>query len=172
MEGLVLKFEEALRTMRSGGASPEILEGLKVSYFGQELPLKQLAHIGVIGVGELGVEPWDKNALGDIELSIRNANLSLSVTNDGRRLIVKFPPMTSETREMLVKNLKEKAEEAKVNLRLLRQEVWEEIQSLEKAGKVTEDDKYKTKDDLDKIISEFNQKIDKLTQEKSREIVG
>lgn len=172
MEGVVLKFEEALRSMRSRGASPDILQSLKVTYFGKELPLAQLAHVGSLSTDTVAVEPWDKNALGDIELAVRNSELSLSVVNDGKRLLIKFPPLTAETKEMLIKNLKEKAEETKVNLRVLRQETWDQVQSLEKESKVTEDDKYKAKTEFDKLISEFNQKIDKLTSEKEKQIIG
>lgn len=172
MEELVVKFEESLRSIRTHGAASQLVEDVKVNYFSKETPLKQLAHIGKLSAEELAVEPWDKNTLGDIELALRNSNLQLAVVNDGRRLLIKFPPLTTENRQEMIKNVEQKSEEAKITLRVSRGETWDRVQTLEKKGDITEDDKYDFKRDLDKLIAEFNQKIDRLGETKTREILG
>lgn len=170
MAEVVSKLDEELRTIRTGKASPALIENINISYYGALTPLKQMANIAVADANLLTVQPWDANALGDIEIGLRNANLGFGVTNDGRLIRVVLPPLTQERRNEFIKMIHQKAEAAKIVLRNLRKESWEEVQKLEKAGQLTEDDRYRGEEELNKIIEEFNQKIYHLIEAKEKEL--
>ncbi|MFH1855013.1 MAG: ribosome recycling factor [bacterium] len=164
------KLEEDFKSIRTGRASSGIVENIIVSYYGQNTPLKQMANIQTPDAAQIVIQPWDKNSLGDIELAIRNSDLNLSPVNDGQLIRISLPPMTEERRGELVRNISKKAEEARIALRNVRGEAWEEIQKLQKSGKITEDDKYSAEDEINKIIGEFNKQIEEIFLDKEKEI--
>jgi len=116
------------------------------------------------------IRPWDKNALGDVENAIANSGKGLSATNDGNAVRVSIPPLTAERRQELAKLAQAQAEEAKIALRGVRQDQWQELLGEVKAGKATEDDRYRAEKDLNELIKKYNEKIDQIVAGKTKEI--
>jgi len=169
-EQVLQKLEEDFKSIRTGRATGGIVENIIVSYYSQSTPLKQMANIQTPDASQIVIQPWDKNSLGDIELAIRNSDLNLSPVNDGQLIRLSLPPMTEERRGELTRNISKKAEEARIALRNVRGEAWEEIQKLQKNSKITEDDKYSAEDEINKVIDEFNKKIEEVFLDKEKEI--
>lgn len=165
------KLVEEYQKLRTGKANTALVEGVKVSYYGTETPLKQMAQITTPDAAHIVITPWDKNSLSDIELGIRNSGLNLSPVNDGKSIRINLPPMTEERRQELVKHVKSLAEEAKVVVRNLRQEVWNQVKDLEKKSEITEDDRYRAEEDLNKLVDDLNRRIDEQLDEKKEEII-
>lgn len=170
MDEVISLLQEDMRTIRTGKANSSLVDNIQVSYYGSQMPLKQMANISAPDATLIVVQPWDANALGDIEVAIRNASLGLGITNDGRVVRLVLPPLTEERRLEFVKIIHQKAESARIVLRNLRKEAWEEIQRLEKAGSLTEDDRYRGEEDLNKIIESFNKKIQEAVEAKEKEL--
>lgn len=164
------KLVEEYQKLRTGKANTALVEGVKVSYYGTETPLKQMAQITTPDAAHIVITPWDKNSLSDIELGIRNSGLNLSPVNDGKSVRISLPPMTEERRQELVKHVKGLAEEAKVVVRNLRQEVWNQVKDLEKKSEITEDDRYRAEEDLNKLVEEINRRIETEVDRKQEEI--
>ena len=169
-EQVVDKLREDFKGIRTGRASSGLVENIVVTYYGANTPMKQMANITTPDAALIVIQPWDKNALGDIETAIRNSDLNLSPTNDGNVVRISLPPMTGERREELIRNISKKAEEARIALRNVRGETWEQIQKMQKAGSITEDDKYTAEEELNKTINDFNKKIEEVLKEKETEI--
>jgi len=169
-EQIVEKLKEDFAGIRTGRASSGLVENISVSYYGSTAPLRQMATISTPDAAQIIIQPWDKNSLGDIELAIRNSDINLSPTNDGNVVRVSLPPMTEDRREELVHSIHRKGEEARVALRTVRGEVWEKIKRMEKDSELTEDDRYAAEKELNKIIEEFNNKIESAIVEKEKEI--
>ena len=155
-----------------GRASPVILDGVSVESYGSYVPLKNVASVSIEDPKTLRITPWDKNQIKEIEKAIVSSNLGLSVAVDTSGIRVIFPQLTTETRQTLVKVLKEKLEESRITVRKERERVWDEIQKLEKEGKITEDDKFKAKEDLQKIIDETNKNLENIFEKKEKEVLG
>ena len=155
-----------------GRASPVILDGVSVESYGSYVPLKNVASVSIEDPKTLRITPWDKNQIKEIEKAIVSSNLGLSVVADASGIRVIFPQLTTETRQTLVKVLKEKLEESRITVRKERERVWDEIQKLEKEGKITEDDKFKAKEDLQKIIDETNKNLENIFEKKEKEVLG
>lgn len=155
-----------------GRASPMVLDGISVDSYGSKMPVKNVASVSIEDPKTLRVAPWDKNHIKEIEKSIVSANLGLSVAVDDAGLRVIFPQLTGETREKLVKVLKEKLEEQRIAVRQERERVWEEIQNLENDGKMTEDEKFRAKEDLQKVIDEANKNLESIFEKKEKEVLG
>jgi len=146
------KFEENIKEVenwmikefsgiRTGMASPALLDSVKVNSYNSFLPINQIANIGVEDAKTLTVNPWDINQIKEIEKAITNANLGVSVSVGGSGIRVSFPDLTSERRSLLIKTAKEKLEKARVSLRSERDIVWDKIQEQEKVGEIGEDEK-------------------------------
>lgn len=170
MQEVLDKFREELRKIRTGRADTALVESIKVNYWGQNLPLGQVAQIGIEGPTTIKITPFDKNSLGDIELSIRNSDLGFQPINDGQNIRLNLPPLTSESREQVVKTIAKIAEEARIAMRNLREESWKKIQGLEKESKLTQDDRYSGEEELNKQIANFNEKIKQEVERKEKEI--
>lgn len=170
MQEILDKFSQELRKIRTGRADTALVEGIRISYYGQSIPLGQLAQIGVEGPTTIRITPFDKNSSGDIELGIRNSDLGLSPVNDGQNIRLNLPPLTSERRQQQITAMGKIAEEARISLRNIREESWKKIQSLEREGKLTEDDRYSGEEELNKSIDNFNQKLKQETERKEKEI--
>jgi len=155
-----------------GRASPVILDGISVESYGSYVPLKNVASVSIEDPKTLRITPWDKNQIKEIEKAIVSSNLGLSVVADASGIRVIFPQLTTETRQTLVKVLKEKLEESRITVRKERERIWDEIQKLEKEGKITEDDKFKAKEDLQKIIDETNKNLENIFERKEKEVLG
>ena len=155
-----------------GRASPMVLDGISVESYGSRVPLKNVASVSIEDPKTLRIAPWDKNQIKEIEKSIVASNLGLSVATDESGIRVIFPQLTTETRQSLVKVLKDKLEESRITVRKERERIWDEIQKLEKEGKMTEDEKFRAKEDLQKIIDEINRKLEDIFSRKEKEVLS
>ncbi len=164
-------YKGELSKMRTGRASPSLVEDLQAECYGQLLPLKQLATISLGDSRSILIQPWDKSILPAIEKAISSSNLNLNPIVDGDKIRIQLPSMTEENRKNLVKILKEKMEEARVSIRRWREKAWEEIQEGFKKGEIREDDKFRGKDELQKMIDDYNEKIEELDKKKEEEIL-
>lgn len=170
MDEVTSSLKEDLQTIRTGKASSGLIDGISVSYYGAQTPLKNMANVSTPEPTLLVVQPWDINSLGDIESALENSKLGFNLTNDGRVIRISLPPMTEERRLEFVKLTHQKAEASRIILRNLREEAWREIQSLEKAGSLTEDDRYQGEKDLNRMIEDYNKKIQDLSEDKEKEL--
>jgi ribosome recycling factor len=170
------KIEEFLgkeySQLSTGRASVVVMDAVSVESYGSYQQVKNVASISIEDPKTLRVSPWDKNQIKAIEKAIMVADLGLSVATDESGIRVIFPQLTTETRQKLVKVLKEKLEEARITVRRERGEVWEDIQAQEKAGKMTEDEKLRAKDELQKMIDDVNQNLGVLFEKKEKEVLN
>ena len=155
-----------------GRASPMVLDSITVDSYGSRISLKNVASISIEDPKTLRIAPWDKNQIKEIEKSIIVSNLGLSVSVDDAGIRVIFPQLTTDTRQTLIKVLKEKLEESRITVRKERERIWDDIQKKEKEGIITEDERFKAKEDLQKIIDEINKKLEELFEKKEREVLG
>ena len=155
-----------------GRASPMVLDGVSAESYGSYVSIKNIASISIEDPKTLRIVPWDKSQIKNIEKAINASNLGLSVATDNMGIRVIFPQLTTETRENLVKILKEKLEEARITVRKEREIVWDNVQAQEKSGKLTEDEKFRAKDELQKIINETNKNLEIIFEKKKQEVMG
>ncbi len=170
------KIEEFLgkeyNQLNIGRASPMVLDSVFVESYGSRVPLKNIASVSIEDPKTLRIAPWDKNQIKEIEKAITLSNLGLSIATDELGIRVIFPQLTTETRQDLVKVLKEKLEEARIAVRRERERIWDDIQAAEKKNKMTEDEKFKAKDDLQKIINETNKNLEVSFEKKQKEMLN
>jgi ribosome recycling factor len=171
LEKAIEHFTVELGKIRTGRANPALVENLMVDYYGVKTPLKQIASINAPEAKLLVIQPWDKGALVYIESALRESDLGFNPNNDGQVIRLNIPALTEERRKELVKLLGQVAEEAKISVRNAREEAWKEIQDAEKDGKISEDDKFSGKDYLQKIVDEYNKKIEEIREKKEKEIM-
>lgn len=156
----------------TGQASPMILDSVSVEAYGSYQPIKNTASISIEDAKTLRISPWDKSQVKAIEKAITSANLGLSVATDDLGLRVIFPMLTAERRVGLVKILKEKLEDARVSVRQEREKAWGEIQEEEKQGGVSEDEKFRAKDELQKYVDEANSSLDAIFAKKEKDVIN
>jgi len=161
-----------LSQIRTGRATPSVLDGVFVDSYGSKMTISQLAAISGEDARTLRITPWDSGQIKAIEKAISTANLGFSPVVDDRGIRVVFPELTSERRVAILKAAKMKIEEAKTTLRKERDAVWEDIQKKEKAGGMGEDEKFRLKSDMQKIVDEANKKIEDFLKRKEAEING
>lgn len=164
-------FKKEVAGIRTGRATSSLVDELTVEYYGGKYQLRELATISIPEPKSILIQPWDKGALGAIEKAIKQSALGLQPVNDGQVLRLVLPALTRERREEFVKLLGKKKEEARIAVRQERGEIWENIQRLEKEGKIRENEKFKAKGDLQKIIDDYNNRIEKIAQEKEKELM-
>lgn len=160
-----------LSQVRTGRATPAILDGVKVDAYGSEMPISNVATISSEDARTLRISPWDNSMIRPIEKAITIADLGLSVAVDDKGLRVAFPLLTTETRGQFVKIAKQKVEEAKVSLRQERNKVNDDLQENKKAGSLGEDDFLRAKTEVDKLTKEAGEKFDSLCEKKEKEIM-
>lgn len=171
LDGAIEHFKFETTKLRTGRANPSILEDLMVDYYGVRTPIKQMANINVPEPRTLVIQPWSRDSLSNIESAIKTSDLNLSPNNDGEVIRINIPPLNEERRLELVKVLNKKAEEAKIAIRNIREEIWQEIQEMEKRGEIAEDDKFRGKERLQEKINEYNKKIDEIREKKDQDIM-
>ncbi len=167
MEEAILNMEKRFSNVRAGRASASVLDGIFANYYGVPTPLIQLATISIPEARTLMIKPFDKNALSDIEKGIYEANVGLTPNNNGESITIAFPPLTEERRKEFVKQVKEMAEETRIQLRNIRQEGNENI----KNEGFPEDEEKRGIDRVQNIINEFNEKIETISKEKEKELM-
>ncbi len=168
------KAQEALRhelmTIRTGRASPALVENLRVEYYGSVMPLNQLATIAVPEPRLITIRPWDAGSLSAIEKAIQKSELGLTPQNDGKIIRLPIPSLTDERRRDLGKIVSRRVEEARVAVRNIRRDALKEIGDLEKDKEISEDEQFKAKDDLQKLTDDYIKKIDHVGDLKQAEI--
>jgi len=164
------RLQKELAQVRTGRATPAILDGVLVESYGTRMPINNVATVSVDDARTLRITPWNMSDGKEIEKAITLANLGLSVGMDERGVRVFFPELTSERREQLLKLAKEKVEEARTSLRKARDEVWSDIQKQEKDKKMGEDDKFRAKDEMQKRVDAANKQFDSALARKEKEI--
>ncbi|MDD5083317.1 MAG: ribosome recycling factor [Candidatus Moranbacteria bacterium] len=164
-------FKGEIEKFRTGRATPALVDYLVVDYYGTKTPMKQIASINVPEPRSLMIQPWDRGALSAIETAIRSANIGLNPMNDGVVIRIALPPLTEERRRELVKALNQKAEEARIAVRNIREDVWKEIQNLQKEGLIAEDDKFRAKEELQEVVELNNKKIEELRKKKEEDMM-
>ncbi|MFZ2522613.1 MAG: ribosome recycling factor [Minisyncoccia bacterium] len=163
-------LRKELSGIRTGRASPAILDGIKVEAYGSEMPINQVANISVEDARMLRISPWDSSVTKSIEKAIQVSQLGLSVTVDDKGLRIVFPDLTSERRLTLIKIAKQKLEEAKVAFRGEREKSIKEIDRQEKEKEISEDEKFKLKTDLQKTLDDANKVLEEIFEKKEKEI--
>ncbi|KOS06646.1 ribosome-recycling factor [Flavobacterium akiainvivens] len=170
MEGSLAHLEKEFLNIRAGKASPAMLGGVRVDYYGASTPLSQVANINTPDARTLTVTPWEKNMLGTIEKAIMIANIGFNPMNNGENIIISVPALTEERRRDLVKQAKSEAEDAKIGVRNARKDANNDIKKLEKDG-VSEDACKSAEDDVQKLTDSFIKKVDELLVLKEAEIM-
>lgn len=169
-ESAVDWLKKEYTNIRTGRAMPSILDGISVSVYGSRMPINQLATISIEDSKTLRIVPWDKDVVKDIDKTIRESNLGLSVALDALGLRVSFPELTGDRRTMLSKLAREKLEEARIRIRAERERSLIDMERKEADGTFSEDDEFKSKNELQKLVENINQKLEELTQKKEKEI--
>jgi len=158
------------RNFRTGRANPAILDSVMVTAYGSLMPLKQVAQIGIEDARSIRVQPYDASTLKDVERAIASANLGVGTASDGQVVRVTFPDLTGERRAELIKMAKAKLEEARAAIRVARDEAWKDIQEREREKKITEDDKFSLKDELQKKVDATNEALEEAFESKEKEM--
>lgn len=176
LDGKLAKAKEWLsnefRGFRTGRATPAILDGVSISAYGSMMPLKQVATISIEDARSLRVQAFDPGVIKDIERGITNANLGVGIGSDNTGVRVTFPELTSERREQLIKLAKGKLEDARTTVRVARDETWKEIQEQEKEGVISEDDKFRLKEEMQKKVDNTNADLEKAFESKEKEMTS
>ena len=163
--------ERDLATIRTGRASPLLVEQLRVDYYGVATPLNQVATITVPEARMLVIQPWDRQALGGIEKAILKSDLGLTPTNDGTSVRLIFPQPTQERRQELVKTVRKKVEDARVALRNIRRDAHEDLRAMEKRKEISEDEQKRATDQLQKLVDGYILKVDQVGKDKEAELM-
>lgn len=171
MKKTIESMKKDFTMIRTGRASPAILDSIKVSAYGQESPIKQVASISVPEPRMIVIQPWDKSVIGEIEKAIQKSDLGINPTNDGKLLRLSFPPLTEERRKDLVKVVKKRSEEGKVSIRNIRREAIEYLKEMQKEKMISEDGEHKGQDEIQKLTDEMIVEIDKVMDGKEKEIM-
>jgi ribosome recycling factor len=157
--------------IRTGRASASILDDVKVNYYGQPTPVKQLCNISIPEARLIVVQPWDKTTLAEIEKAILAANLGITPENDGNVIRMPFQPLTEDKRKDIVKSLKKMAEDSRVAIRNIRRDSNEDVKKSKKDSEISEDDEKKLLKEIQDVTDEWTKKIDDAEKVKEKEIL-
>ena len=157
--------------LRTGRASVSLLDGIRVTYYDTPTPLNQMASLAVPEPRLIVIQPWDKTAIGDIEKAILKSELGLTPMNDGKVIRIAIPPLTEERRKELVKVARKMAEDNKVAVRNIRRDANDMLKDLKTEKEITEDDLYRSQDEVQKITDDFISQVDELCETKEKEIL-
>jgi len=171
MEKAIVALQKEFSQIRTGRATTTLLDGIKVDCYGQQIPVNQVASIGVPESKLLVIQPWDKSLIGTIEKAILKSDLGLNPINDGHLIRLPIPLLTEERRKELVKLVRKFGEESKIVVRNIRRDLNEKLKKLEKDKVIPEDEMYHLQDESQKITDESIKKIDDLVQKKEVEIM-
>ncbi len=164
-------LQEQFSGIRTGRATPAIVEKIRVEYYGSDVPLQQLAGFSVPEARVLVISPFDKSAIKAIEKALQQADLGMSPANDGVVIRLLFPPLTQERRKDLVKSVKAKAEDGRVAVRNIRRHARTELEKAEKANEINKDDLERAEKELDKVTQENVAEIERLVAHKETELM-
>ncbi|MBI2062937.1 MAG: ribosome recycling factor [Candidatus Yanofskybacteria bacterium] len=171
-EGVLDFYKNDIASISTGRATPALVEDIIVDAYGQRMHVKELATITTPEPRSLVIQPWDKGVVEAISGAIRKSEIGLNPVVDGQIIRLNIPSLTEERRKEFIKSLKHKTEEARVKIRRIREEIWNKVQAMERGHEIGEDDKFKAKDDLQKIIDDYNKKIEELENKKEQELLN
>ncbi len=168
----ITALESELNTIRAGRANPTVLDKITVDYYGAATPINQMASVSVAEARILVVQPYDASQLKAIEKAIQASDLGINPTNDGRVLRIAFPQLTEDRRKELCKQVSKICEESKVAVRNVRRDGIDKIKAKKKANEITEDDVKEAEKNIQKLTDKFTEQIDKIGEEKDKEIMA
>lgn len=169
-EKSLVHLDTELRKIRTGKASPDMLNSVMVDYYGSMTPITQVANIGSLDGRTLTVQPWEKGILGEVNRGIINSNLGLTPQDNGEMLIINVPPLTEERRKQMTKYAKAEGEHAKVAIRNHRKDAMDYIKELKNEG-LSEDDTKRAEDEIQTLTNEFVERVDKHIEAKEKDIM-
>lgn len=164
-------FDKDLRGLRTGRASAGLVESIRVEAYGQSMELKAVGSVTTPDAKTIQIEPWDKTVVKDVEKALIMADLGMMPNVAGTVIRLVMPPMTEETRKHLVKMLHQKEEQAKISIRNVREKIKSAVTDQEKNKEISEDEKRRELEKLEKIVAEWNVKVDSITKNKEEEIM-
>ena len=170
MEKTIEALKKDLGKIRTGRASLAILDGIKINYYGTLTPINQVASLSIPDSKTIMIQPWEPKFIQEIEKAIANSDIGLAPVNDGKVIRLNIPPLTEERRNELVKQTKKIIEQAKIAIRNIRRDMNDKLKTLQKEKKITEDELKKGQEKVQEITDEFIEKIDKIFEEKEKEI--
>jgi ribosome recycling factor len=171
MEKAVGVLRDELRGLRTGRATPALVDSLRVEYYGSPTPLKQLAQISTPEPQQILIRPFDPGCLKDVEKAIRSSDLGMSPNNDGKMIRLQVPPMSGEQRQKLVARIKKSSEEAKVSCRNIRRDANKHFDQAEKSKEMTEDDRDRGKESVQTLLKQYEDKLSELAEKKAKEVM-
>ena len=170
MDKSIQHLESELGKIRAGKATPRIVDGIMVEYYGVMTPLSQVSNIGTPDVKTVAIQPWEKNMIAPIERAIMQANIGITPENNGEIIRLNIPPLTEERRKDLVKQVKHEGEDTKVGIRNVRRESNDELKQLQKDG-LPEDEEKNGEAEVQKLTDEYIEKVDKIIEAKEKDIM-
>ncbi len=171
MKKSIAALKDEFNTIRTGRASASLFDKVRVDYYGEKSPLSQVATISIPEARLVVIQPWDKGLIGEIEKGIQKSELGLNPSNDGKVIRIQIPPLTEERRKELVKTAKGYAEQSRVAIRNIRRDGNDDLKKLQKEGLLTEDGLKVSEEELQKSTDRFIQDINKILEEKEKEIL-
>ncbi|MBI4051137.1 MAG: ribosome recycling factor [Elusimicrobia bacterium] len=182
LQQLIVKTEETMKnrieklrsdfgTLRTGRANPQLVDGIRVEYYGSLTPLKQVAAISVGDARSIEIRPWDPSSLEAIEKALQKSDLGITPTNDGKMIRLNFPTMTEDRRKDLLKVVRKMAEDFKVTLRNDRRETLEKLKKVEKNKEISEDERIRQENIIQKLTDTYIKKVDEILSAKEKEIL-
>ena len=171
MEKSLSNLNEEYVSIRAGRANPHILDKITVDYYGTQSPLQSVANISVPEARIIQIQPWESSLIKEIEKALMCSDIGITPSNDGKTIRLVFPELTEERRKDLAKDVRKKAENAKVAIRNIRRDANDMIKKQLKASEISEDEQKGAEDDIQKLADEFIAKIDNMVDEKSKEIM-
>ncbi|MGL6075483.1 MAG: ribosome recycling factor [Fimbriiglobus sp.] len=171
MEKALDVLRNNLKGLRTGRASPQMLDSVKADYYGSPTPISQIANISCPDPASIMIKPFTADDLKEIEKAIRSSDLGLAPNNDGKVIRLNIPPMSGDARKKLVTTVKKTTEDQKVSCRNIRRDVNKEIETAEKEKKISEDDRDKAKTKIQDLLKLYEAKLDDIAEKKSKEIM-
>ena len=171
MKKTVEFFRKELASIRAGRATPALLDRITVDYYGTQTPLNQLANVSAPEPRLLVIQPYDKNAVGDIEKAIMKSDLGITPNTDGSIIRLTIPQLTEERRQQLVKLVRKKAEEERVAIRNARRDANDQLKRLEREGEIPEDDARRAQGEVQELTDKYIKEIDELLAQKERDVM-
>lgn len=171
MDKTLEALDHAMNKIRTGRAHPKILDSIMVSYYGSDTPLAQVANVSILDARTIGVTPWEKNLVGDIEKAIMKSDLGLNPSTSGAIIRIPMPPLTEETRKGFTRQARREAEQSKISVRNIRREVISDIKSLLKEKDITEDEERNAHEKVQNVTDRFIGTIDKVLAAKEKDLM-
>ena len=171
MEKTIDALSKSFSRVRTGRASVSLLDGIKVDYYGTPTPINQVANVSVPESRQILIVPWDASIIAAIEKAIQKSDLGVTPSNDGKAVRLAIPQLTEERRKDIAKNVKKMAEEGKIKLRNARRDANEELKTLKKNNKISEDEMFTAQEEVQKLTDQYIEKTDKILAVKEKEIM-